>query len=125
MYGMIQNCLKYSYMKKQLLIILLIVTILFFRNYSHSYAALSSQSVPTSPLNQRDKYQTNLFSGSAEYSYSVPVPKGTNNLTPDVSLSYDHQSTHSLPMYLGNGWEVNTDYISRDVNFTPGNTGDD
>lgn len=73
------------------------------------------------------KYQTDLFTGNASYSYPIKVPKGTNDLTPEVSLSYNNSAAYSFSSIVGTGWNINTDYIERDVNYTPGNssTGDD
>lgn len=88
-------------------------------------AALPPLPVPRTPLNQRDRFQTDLFSGSANYSFPLNVPKGTNDLTPEVTLSYSSSGVQDLKTYLGIGWQLNMDYIERDINYSPGNTSDD
>ncbi|MBI1935617.1 VCBS repeat-containing protein, partial [Candidatus Woesearchaeota archaeon] len=71
------------------------------------------------------KYSTNLFPGAATYSYPLEVPKGTNNLQPSLSISYNSQSMKQRPSTLGAGWSLTQNYVYRDVNFTPYNTTDD
>src|SRR5581483_2185733 len=66
-----------------------------------------------------------LFTGTAQYSYPIKVPQGTNDLTPDVSLAYESSATHGLISKFGVGWELSQDYIQRDVNNTPSDTSDD
>jgi|GEM_PF-2245152 len=84
------------------------------------------ESIPSSRVfDYSGKYDTDLFSGSATYSYPIKVPKGTNDLTPNVSLSYTTAAAQSFFSSIGAGWQVDQDYIQRDVHFTPGNTGDD
>lgn len=85
------------------------------------------QAVPNfqEPYNQRDSYDTDLFSGSSTYDYPIKVPKGTDDLTPEVSLSYNSSGTHDVTSRFGMGWDVNRDYIQRDVNYTPSSTSDD
>jgi YD repeat-containing protein len=71
------------------------------------------------------KYSTNLFPGAGTYTYEIEVPKGTNNLQPSVSISYNSQAVKQRPSILGAGWTLPQNYIFRDVNFTPANTTDD
>src|SRR2546421_5896191 len=112
-------------MKKQIIISSCITLLCFLANSSQTYAALQAVPVVNSPINQRDKYQTDLFTGSSSYSYPIKVPKGTNDLTPDVSLSYNNQGYHDPSMYTGAGWQLNRDYVQRDINYTPSDTSDD
>src|SRR2546422_4706220 len=112
-------------MKKQIILSIGLSLLFLLGSSAPSFAVLQALPAASEPANQRDKYQTDLFTGAATYSYPIKVPKGTDNLTPDVSLSYDNQSSHNLPMHAGIGWEVNRDYIQRDVNFTPSDTSDD
>jgi len=112
-------------MKKQFIIVSVISLLFFLGSYSPSFAAMQTIPGSSAPANQRDRYQTDLFTGSATYSYPVQVPKGTNDLTPDVSLSYSSSGVHDLSAHIGAGWEVSRDYVQRDVNFTPSDTSDD
>ncbi len=69
-------------------------------------------------------YQTNLFTGSASYSYAIEVPPGVNSLQPQVYLSYNHYQAASKGE-LGQGWSIGTSFISRDINNTRSNQSDD
>ena len=80
---------------------------------------------PDSPLNSNAAYQTGLFTGSANYDYSIPVPPGTNGLTPEVKLSYNSMGASGRSTIVGLGWDLNLSYILRDVNYTPTNISDD
>ena len=71
------------------------------------------------------KYQTNLFPGAGTYTYPIEVPKGTNDLQPALSISYNSQAVKQRPSFLGAGWTLTQNYVYRDVNFTPSNTTDD
>lgn len=92
---------------------------------SIAYAARESDSSAKLPLNQRDKYSTDLFTGSSSYSYTLNLPKGTNGLTPEVKLSYNSLGIKDATYLTGIGWQLEQDYIERDVNFTPNSTSDD
>jgi len=89
------------------------------------FAALQPIPVPHAPVTPSGLYQTDLFTGSASYSYPIKIPKGTNDLTPDVSLSYNSGAARDIVQRFGSGWQLNQDYIERDVNFTPSVTSDD
>jgi len=87
---------------------------------------LHKAGVPESPaVRLFGQYSTNLFPGSATYSYPIEVPKGVNGLQPSVVVSYNSQSVKQRPGVLGAGWSLNQDLIYRDVNFTPDDTSDD
>lgn len=101
------------------------VFFLFFGFTSPAYSALSSDPVSKFPLNQRDKFNTDLFTGTANYTYPLKVPQGTNGLTPEVSFSYNSAGVRDLKTYLGMGWQLNLDYVERDINYTVNNTSDD
>ncbi len=88
-------------------------------------AALNPINPPNLLNNSWGRYQTDLFSGSSSYSYPIKVPKGTNDLTPNISLSYSSGAARDPNTNSGMGWEINRDYIERDTNFSPGNTADD
>lgn len=87
---------------------------------------LHKASVPDAPeVRLFGQYSTNLFPGSAIYSYPVEVPKGVNGLQPNIVLSYNSQSVKQRPGVLGAGWSLNQDLVYRDVNSTLDDTGDD
>lgn len=111
-------------MKK--IIITLLSLLLFVTAVTSAVAALKTSDpyIPM-PNNQRDKFQTDLFTGAATYSYPIKVPKGTNDLTPNIGLSYNNMGVRDNISSPGIGWQVNRDFIERDVNFTPGDTSDD
>src|SRR4051812_37878653 len=73
--------------------ILFILLILVLTNIAPVFADFANP-VPKLPLGQKDKFQTDVFTGSAAFSYPIQVPKGTNDLTPDVSLDYNSGSAH-------------------------------
>ncbi len=75
-------------MKKQIIISILIATLFLFGSNSHIFAALDPLPEANAPFNQRDRYQTDLFTGSATYTYPVKVPKGTNDLAPAVCICF-------------------------------------
>jgi YD repeat-containing protein len=76
-------------------------------------------------LNTYGTYQTQLFPGSATYSYGIEVPQGTNDLSPQLSLSYNSQSVLQSPNLVGAGWSFTSNYIMRNINFTVTDTSDD
>ncbi len=112
-------------MKKQVIVSSFIALLFLFGSTVQVNAALQALPGEPMPTNQRDKFQTDLFSGSSTYSYPIKVPNGTDNLTPSVSLSYNNQGAHDLSMFSGMGWQVDRDYVQRDVNYTPSDTSDD
>ena len=112
-------------MKKRIILTSFVTFLLFLTSFSPAFAAFRSEPVSLFPLHQRDKFDTDLFSGSATYSYPIKVPKGTNDLAPEVSLSYNSAGVRDFMQRTGLGWQMNQDYVERDVNFTPSDTGDD
>ncbi|MDV0444653.1 hypothetical protein MmiAt1_01850 [Methanimicrococcus sp. At1] len=72
-----------------------------------------------------DAYLTSLFSGAATYDYGFQVPAGIAGFEPVISLSYNSLSSGGAYGWLGDGWELNDNYIFRKVNYTPLNTTDD
>ncbi len=75
-------------------------------------------------LSHKGEYATDLFSGSATYSYAIEAPPGVNGLEPGISVSYNHHQT-ALKGILGNAWSLSQSYIYRDTNGTLSNIGDD
>ena len=73
-------------------------------------------------LNTYGAYQTQLFPGSATYSYGIEVPSGTNGLSPQLSFNYNGQSVLQNPNLVGAGWSFTSNYILRNINFTVTNT---
>lgn len=125
-------------MKEQRLLnlsfIMLVVAVLFILSCSiisgataESYKPyLHKPSIGQYPkLNTYGTYQTQLFPGSATYSYGIEVPSGTNGLAPQLSLNYNSQSVLQNPSLIGAGWSFTSNYIMRNVNFTVTNTSDD
>lgn len=87
---------------------------------------LHQPSIPEHPKAKLyGSYTTNLFPGAGTYSYPIEIPKGTNNLQPSLSISYNSQSVKQMPSILGAAWSLTQNYIYHDVNFTPSNTTDD
>ncbi len=87
---------------------------------------LHKASVPEHPkLELYGQYKTNLFPGAATYAYNIEVPKGTNGLTPSLSISYNSQIVNQRPGILGAGWLLTQNYMYRDVNSTLNDTSDD
>jgi YD repeat-containing protein len=114
------------YMKYRLLPALALSLVLFLTHWSAALGqTLQSHPAARSPLFLRDRFDTDLFTGGAVYSYPLNVPKGTNDLTPAVSLNYNSLGARDFNTYAGMGWQLDRNYIERDVNYTPGNTGDD
>lgn len=115
--------------KNKLLLFLFIFLVIF----PIAYAAddqykpyLHKPSVPEHPKAKLyGKYTTNLFPGAATYDYPIEVPKGTNNLQPSISVSYNSQAVKQRPSILGAGWALTQSYVYRGINFTPSNTTDD
>lgn len=101
-----------------------ISTILFIGSYALAFAGLQTFSGNQAPQEKNEAYKTDLYTGSATYSYDISVPKGTNGLTPTVSLSYNNQAAHGYTSYAGAGWQIGTSYIEIDRNYSP-ETNDD
>jgi hypothetical protein len=100
--------------------------LLFLTTVSPTLAqSLQSHPAARSPLFLRDRFDTDLFTGGAVYAYPLKVPKGTNDLTPEVSLNYNSLGARDFNSYAGMGWQVNRNYIERDINFTPITSHDD
>jgi virulence plasmid B protein len=112
-------------MKNRIAASLFLSLLFFVTPFAHAFAALESHPTARSPRELRGRFDTDLFTGGAVYSYPVTVPKGTDDLTPAVSLSYNSLGARDFNTYAGIGWQLSRDYIERDVNFTPTNTGDD
>ncbi|MFZ2454996.1 MAG: SpvB/TcaC N-terminal domain-containing protein [Candidatus Altiarchaeia archaeon] len=79
----------------------------------------------SSPIVEKSSFQTSLFTGAASYSYPLELPRGTNGLTPQISLDYNSQSAIGQSGIVGLGWDLGLNYVERDVNYTPDNYSDD
>ncbi|MEA2037838.1 MAG: FG-GAP-like repeat-containing protein, partial [Nanoarchaeota archaeon] len=112
---------------KILLICFILLSFAYFVNADDEYKPyLHKASVPEHPkIELYGQYKTNLFPGAATYSYGIEVPKGTNGLTPSLSVSYNSQTVKQRPGVLGTGWLLTQNYIYRDVNATLNDTSDD
>ncbi|MFH0860213.1 MAG: toxin TcdB middle/N-terminal domain-containing protein, partial [Candidatus Altiarchaeota archaeon] len=91
-----------------------------YKTYLHE-----SVSPPESPLTLEDAFETSLFTCGGSYSYPLKLPPGTNGLTPQVVLSYNSHGSKGRAGFAGLGWDLNLDYVQRDVNYTPDDTADD
>ena len=75
-------------------------------------------------------FQVSPFTGAATYSYPIEVPDGPGGLQPDIALSYNSQTVDGLggrsqASWVGMGWSLEGDYISRDQHGTPNYFNDD
>ncbi len=87
---------------------------------------LHKPTVPESPkITMYGSYSTNLYAGGATYSYNIILPKGTNGLTPGLTIAYNSQAAKQRPGVLGAGWSISQNYLFREVNNTLNNTADD
>ena len=83
-------------MKFRLIFIPFVILTLILQNVSPAIAALEPLPASKTPFGIRDKYDTDLYTGSTTYSYDIKVPKGTDDLTPDVSLTYSSSGARDL-----------------------------
>jgi RHS repeat-associated protein len=87
---------------------------------------LHEANVPEHPkVRLYGSYSTDLFPGSATYTYPIEIPEGTNGLKPSISITYNSQTLELRPGILGAGWTTTKNYVYRDVNSTPDDTSDD
>ena len=102
-------------MKNRFFATLSLSLLLFLTSVSPALAALQSHPAARSPLFLHDRFDTDLFTGGAVYTYPINVPKGTNNLTPVVSLNYNSLGARDFNTYAGMGWQLTRDYIERET----------
>ena len=108
-----------------LLIALLLIPVSFAADDTYK-PYLHKPNIPEGPkVKLYGKYSTELFPGAGTYTYELEVPKGSNNLQPSLTISYNSQSMKQRPSFLGAGWSLTQNYIYRDANFTLYNTTDD
>ncbi len=92
---------------------------------SESYTPVSFQAIqPQTKVKPDGYYETGLFTGAATYGYDLPTMPGTDGLAPSFSLSYSSQNALERG-WVGNGWSLGDNYVSRDVNGTLANWSDD
>lgn len=108
---------------KSILIVFILMSASVIDN--QAYAELKTNNVPMPPHVQKDKYSTDLFTGSANYSFPIKVAEGTSGLTPEMSISYNSSGSKSPYQRVGLGWQLTENYVERNVNYTPLNTNDD
>ncbi|MFH0862129.1 MAG: toxin TcdB middle/N-terminal domain-containing protein [Candidatus Altiarchaeota archaeon] len=90
-----------------------------------SYTPVSFQAIqPQTAVKPDGYYETGLFTGAATYGYGLPVMPGTNGLAPSFSLSYSSQNALERG-WVGNGWSLGDNFVSRDVNGTLTDWSDD
>ncbi|HZE86742.1 MAG TPA: PA14 domain-containing protein [Methylomirabilota bacterium] len=112
-------------MKKQIFTNIFFFLLFFFASFFPVLAAEPPLPAINAPYNLRDRFSTDLFTGTATYSYEIKVPKGTDDLTPNIGLSYNSAGARDFYQRVGTGWQLTQNYVERDVNFTPGDTNDD
>lgn len=114
--------------KKEVILILILITVITSVN------VLAAEPLPyvfetaigkQLKLEQDGVFSVTKYTGSAEYSYPIAVPQGTNNLQPQISIYYDSHKTKQSPSKLGTAWEISQSYIQRDTNNTFKDTKDD
>ena len=66
----------------------------------------------------RGKLASDLFTGAANYTYTIESPPGRNGLQPSVSLSYSSSGVKGVAGIVGVGWNLNLSYVQRNVNYT-------
>ncbi|MBS3075847.1 hypothetical protein J4429_05310 [Candidatus Pacearchaeota archaeon] len=77
-----------------------------------------------SNLNPSKEFAVSLFTGAVTYNFPIEVPKGTNDLTPLVSINYNSQADNK-PGIFGTSWALTENYIQRIINYTRNTTYDD
>lgn len=104
----------------------IVIAALSLSAFSASYSmAVNSPTIPKlGSLDGSTSYGADTFSGAFYYSYPISVPLGTRGLNPSFAVSYNSQSIRT-PTLIGGGWDINQNYIFREVNATPNNTTDD
>lgn len=71
------------------------------------YYKFNGVKTPRSPPSKlKGSFETDLFTGSASYLYAFDVPKGTNDLTPNVFLRYNSQGAKGRAGFSGLGWDI-------------------
>lgn len=89
------------------------------------YYLLDPQMQQFSPRYSNSFFQTSLHTGSANYVYNIKTPPGTNGMTPQIILTYNSHNAKGPAGWAGLGWNLNLNYIQRNVRYTPDDTSDD
>ncbi len=84
--------------------------------------AIAAEQDIQSYLPTLQEFQTDLFSGQATANYPLTVPPGRGGLTPKLNLNYSSAvasafDSNSQASYVGVGWDLNTGYVVRNVNY--------
>ncbi|PIN90185.1 hypothetical protein COU57_04370 [Candidatus Pacearchaeota archaeon CG10_big_fil_rev_8_21_14_0_10_32_14] len=79
----------------------------------------------TNNLDLQGSHKINLNLGSSSYSYKIRLPRGTNNLQPNLELFYSSLNVLDKPNILGGGWKISENYIKRSTNKSFSYIGDD
>ncbi|MEK6858363.1 MAG: LamG-like jellyroll fold domain-containing protein [Nanoarchaeota archaeon] len=82
--------------------------------------------VPDSPLSLQSRSETDVYTGAFTQNFPIQLPLGTNGLKPSLSLYYNsHMFDSPRQSLIGNGWDVQLNYIERRTNYTASNISDD
>lgn len=92
------------------------------RPFSYAYATALPQEKTFAP---NAHFQTDLFTGAATYDYDLKLPLGTNDLSPELKLSYNSYWRLTRPGIVGDGWRLTENYVQRFINFTRDDPVDD
>ena len=79
------------------------------RDVGVSNSVVQTQVVPE---NIKREKAVNLKDGSLSYEYGLALPPGRNNLTPEVSLTYN-SNNRKVNSMVGIGWSLDIPYIER------------
>ena len=90
--------------KKRIILSIFLSLVILLITIPQVFAALQAVPVLQAPYNLRDRFDTDLFTGSATYSYDIKVPKGTDDLTPNLAFSYSSAGTRDALQRYGIGW---------------------
>jgi RHS repeat-associated protein len=85
---------------------------------------LSAGATANTPQRYRNFY-AGTFSGTGSYSFPIQVPPATNEFAPQLQLAYSSGAKNQKNSVAGSGWALSEYSITRDINFTAGNTSDD
>ena len=89
---------------------------------AQSGASGSSPNGNSSPASASESFKTNQFTGAMTTSFPIPLPPGTNGLTPTLVIDYN---SHRGNGWIGQGWDLAFPAIRIDPRIYSGNPYDD